>query len=122
MARTVITSASIRSIGRQKLGVQAGDFAIPTEASDAALGNAVQCTGKEILVMNNTDVGAQTVTIDAKPDSYGRDGAITDYSIPAGEIHLSEILTEEAFEQSDGMIHINTSDDLVELGILRIAD
>jgi len=121
MARTEITSAAIRQIGRQRLSVQAGDFALPTEASDPALGNAVKCTGKEILVMRNTDAGAQTVTIDARPDAYGRDGTITDYSIPAGETHLSDILTEEAFEQDDGMIHINASDALLELGVIRIA-
>ena len=69
MARTDINSSAILTIGDQGLSVAAGERDIPFEASDAANGLQTPCTGKELMVVANTDVGAQTVTSDAAPDA-----------------------------------------------------
>lgn len=51
-------------------------------ATDLA-GNTFKNTGKEIIVLQNTDVGAVTVTITSQPDEKNRLGTITAYSLPA---------------------------------------
>jgi hypothetical protein len=43
------------------------------------------CSGRDILVVNNTDGGAQTVTIVSVDDETSRSGNITAYSLAAGD-------------------------------------
>lgn len=120
MPRTTIPALQIRELGIQTVNVLAGSLDIPFGASDFTNGDQTPSTGKEVIVMSNTDALAQTVTIDAAPDAYGRDGAITTYSLAAGDVAITGVLTQQAFRQSDGMIYINTSDVDVKLAVVRI--
>jgi len=120
MARTLITANAILDMRDQDFNLGAGLADVPFEDSDAALGNATPCTGRELLIVKNNDVGAQTITIDGAALSDGRDGAITDYSLAADDIAVFKGYPQSVYRQSDGMIHINTSDDNVQLAVVRV--
>jgi hypothetical protein len=120
MARTTIPALQIRELGIQSLVVAPGALVIPFGVCDFTLGDQTPSTGKEILAFQNVAVGAKTVTIDGAPDAYGRDGAITTYSIPASGVIITGVLTQQAFRQSDGMIYINAETADVKVAVLRI--
>jgi hypothetical protein len=120
MARTAITSASIRELVAQHTTVIAGAADLDNEAGDEVDGNEVDCTGAEIVVVENTDSGAQTVTFTAAPDEIGRAGAITAYSVAAGVIAIFGPFATAGWRQTDGKLYIDVSDPLVFLGVLRI--
>ena len=120
MARTAIDAGSIVDISDpQILTVAADEADVTFDAGDNVNGNAVQLTGNELLLVSNTDAGAQTVTITAAPDSIGRTGAITSYSVGAGELAIFGPFPVANWRQSDGMLYVNVSAAAVELAILR---
>lgn len=120
MARTAITTAAILTLANQQIDVSAGAADIPMEAGDDINGNETTCTGKELVIVHNTDVGAQTVTINAAPDEFGRTGAITDYSVGVDEYAVFGPFPTTGWRQTDGKLYINVADAAVELGILRL--
>jgi len=120
MARTAITTASIRELTPQNVVVAADEADLDLEAGDDVNGNDVDCTGAELLVVKNTDVGAQTVTITAAPDEFGRAGAITTYSVGADETAVFGPFPTAGWRQTDGKLYIDVSDAAVEIGVLRI--
>lgn len=121
MPRTAIAAnAIITLISPQPLVVGAGDADIPFQDSDTANGNDTPCTGKKLLAVQNTDVGAQTVTIDAAQDGAGRDGTITTYSLAPDDVAIFGPFPTAFYRQSDGMLHIDTSDDGVKLAIIEL--
>lgn len=120
MARTPITSASIRQLIPQHTTVSAGAADLANEAGDSVDGNEVDCTGTELVIVENTDAGAQTVTFTAAPDEIGRAGAITAYSVAAGAIAIFGPFNTSGWRQTDGKLYIDVSDALVFLGVLRI--
>lgn len=119
MARTDIAAAAILDMRDQDFNLAAGEADVPFAASDQANGLQTPCTGRELVAVQNTDVGAQTVTIDGAADSVGRDGAITAYSLAADDVAVFKAYPQSVFRQTDGMIHIDTSDDLVHVAIIR---
>jgi hypothetical protein len=118
MARTALTPVAVPA--RQSVSVAADAADLAFTAGDAVEGNSVPCTGKEIVVAWNTDVGAQTITIDAPADEFAREGAITAYSIGADEIAWFGLFHADGWKQTDGTIHIDVSDAGVELAVLRV--
>jgi hypothetical protein len=120
MARTAITAASIRELSYQHTTVAADEADLATEAGDDVNGNDTPCTGKELIVVSNTDVGAQTVTFTAAPDEIGRAGSISAYSVGAGELAVFGPFSTSGWRQSDDKLYIDVSDATVEIGVLRI--
>jgi hypothetical protein len=121
MARTAIPAASIHELAAaQPLNVAANAADITFQAGDNTNGNETPCTGKDLLLVNNTDAAAQTVTIDAAPDDVGRDGSISAYSVGAGELAIFGPFPTASYRQTDGMLHIDVSAATVELAIIRI--
>lgn len=96
------------------------DFALV--AADAANGNSFQCTGKELLIVQNSGVSARTLTVTSVPGRDGRTGDITNYSIGAGEFaYFTQGLTNsKGWQQSNGMIYIAASNAEVKLAVLRL--
>lgn len=120
MARTALTPIAVTSRATVT-AVTPGDLDIEWEASDSGDGNYFTPTDKDILLVYNANVGAQTFTIDAAPDGYGRDGAITTYSLGAGEYAmLPGILKTACFQQTDGTVHLDSSSDDIKYIILSL--
>ena len=55
------------------------------QAVDPGLGNYTPLvSGKTVVLVHNTNVGAQTITFTSIADTFGRTGDITAYSLSAG--------------------------------------
>lgn len=120
MARTAITAASIRQLTPQNCTVAAGDADIAVEAGDDVNGNSVDCTGTELVVVQNSDVGAQTVTITAAPDSINRTGSIATYSLAPDDVAIFGPFPTSGWRQTDQKLYIDVSDAGVLIGIIRL--
>lgn len=120
MARTALAAPLV--LPNQSTVVVAGAQDVAFEASDAINGNSTPCTGAELVLVRNTDVGAQTVSFTARTDSFGRSGSIAAYSLAADDVAVFGPFPVEAWRQAaDSALHIDTSDASVELAVLRIA-
>ena len=102
------------------LVANSADFVWTQAGADFADGASFPLTGKEILMMRNDNVGAQTVTIDATKDKYGRLGDITAYSIGIGEYAIMPIFKTEGWKQTTGLIHFEASVTDVAFAVLRM--
>ena len=120
MARVDLTP---KQLANQVMGVTALAADIAFVAGDISVGNQVDCTGKELLLVQNTDSGAGTVTIAGKADEYGRTGSITAYSVPAGLIAVFGPFPTDAFRQVTpvaGKMNIDVSAVTMKLAVLRL--
>ena len=109
------------------LGVQtlaapiAGGHTLTFTAADPLWGNAFTCTGKEVLLVENTHAtDPQTVTIKGAPDAWGRVADITAYSLDAGQLAYFGPFPAEAFRRTDGKVWIIGSDATVKFAVIRI--
>ena len=120
MARTALTTGLVSVAARQLCDISAGAQDIPWEAGDDVEGNSFTPTGKDLLLVRNTDVGAQTVKVTAKSDEYGRSGDTGDYSLAADDVAYIGIIDVDGFKQTDGEVYIDVSDSGVELCVLAL--
>lgn len=79
-------------------------MAAPGVAGD---GVAIPWTGagKNLLLVQNTDVGAQTVTINSTADPQNRTGDITTYALAAGALAVFGPFERAGWVQPDGTIY-----------------
>jgi len=117
MARTALTPVSKAA---QTVAVVAGAADVGFVAGDDVNGNYWTPSEGDILLVQNTDVGAQTVTIDAAPDELGRDGAITAYSLAADDIALFGPFGRDGWMQTDNTVHVDVSDATVKLAVFHL--
>ena len=91
-------------------------------ASDLANGNYFLCTGREVLLVQNENAGAQTITITSVPDEKGRSEDITTYSIGIGEFAMFGVglTNSKGWKQTDGKILLQTSAVDVNLAVVRL--
>lgn len=116
MARTALTPVALSP---QTVAVTADAADVTFVAGDDVDFNDWTPSEGDILLVQNTDVGAQTVTIDAAADEVGRDGAITAYSLAADEIAIFGPFKRSAWKQVDGKIHVDVSDATVKLAVYQ---
>jgi hypothetical protein len=118
MSITAITPVQLK---QNNYAVLAGDLTLTPVALDATNGNSFTLTGKEILIVQNTDAAAHTFTITSTPDSLGRsDSSLTNYSVAANgfaSIQMSQL--SGWFQSSDGTIHLTTSSALLKAFVIR---
>jgi hypothetical protein len=90
-------------------------------AADASLGNSFKLSGHEVLLAENTDTGAQTITITSSADAKGRSQDITTYSIAAGKTAAYSFLSgQEGWIEGDGTCHVMASSALIKLSVLYV--
>lgn len=119
MSFTALTVTQLKGPGISS--VAALGLAIAPVAMDAANGNSFPMTGKEIILFQNTDVSAHTITLTSVPDGLGRSGDIATYNIPAGGFAAFDAQQVVGWIQTDGTMHISTSSALVFVAVLRHA-
>ncbi len=89
-------------------------------AVDTVNDNAFIFTGREIIVVRNTDGGPQTVTLTSAPDpTTQRTGDITTYTVGAGLFSAFLASQLAGWRQSDGRFYLTASNVAVEFAILR---
>lgn len=114
MARTSITPITA-----------AGSYAtapvqITFTAADIANFNQAVMSGKDLLLINNTDVGAQTVTVNSVSDPYSRTGDITAFSMATGTFYMVGPLFKLGWAQSGGVLFFQGSTATVKFALIQI--
>jgi len=101
------------------LPVSAGALDVTMTAADASNGNSFVTTGTEILLIQNTDSSAHTVTISSAPIN-GRTGDITTYSVPANSIAAFSFRGGlQGWQQTNGNVNLAVSSALIYFGVIR---
>jgi len=101
------------------LPVSAGALAVTMTAADASNGNSFVLTGSEILLIQNTDSSAHTVTISSVAIN-GRTGDITTYSVAANSIAAFSFRGGvSGWQQTDGTVHLAVSSALIYFGVIK---
>jgi hypothetical protein len=94
-------------------------LALALVAADASMGNSFPLTGREILIVQNTDSAAHTFTLSSVPDALGRSEDVTAYSIPANAFAVFSFRGGIAgWKQTDGTVHMTVSSALLFVAVL----
>lgn len=119
MAR-VLVAAQTTPGAYPTLPITANSRDLTFQAGDNSLGNYTSIVeGKTLVVVHNTDSGAHTVTFTSQPDTYGRSGDISSYSLGAGELGLFGPF--KALGWSDaGNLDIDCSDNTVKFAVITL--
>lgn len=72
-----------------------------------------------ILLVNNTDVGATTITITSAADPFGRTTDITAYALATLDFAMN-IFSSVGWKQSDGMLYFQASDAQVLFAVIGV--
>jgi hypothetical protein len=117
-----ITALTVNQLKQNNYAVVAGDLTVAQTALDATNGNSFVATGKEVLVIQNTDAAAHTFTLTSVPDSLGRsDASLTSYSVAASSFVAIQMNQLAGWIQSsDGTVHMTTSSALLKITVLRL--
>lgn len=120
MARTALT-AQVPLGPYPTLPLAALAAALTWAAVDNVNGNSVKSTGRELVLVNNTDVAAQTVTFASVASSpFNRTGDITTYSIPASGFAMFGPFAVDGWRQSDGNLYINATSANVKVAVISL--
>ena len=87
------------------LGANSADLTFVAAGADFADGFSYPLTGRELLLIRNDNVGAQTVTIDSVVDDKNRLGDIETYSIGIGEYAMFGPFPPHGWQQANGSLY-----------------
>ena len=104
------------------LTANSADIVFTPAGADFADGFQFVHTGREIILVRNGNVGAQTITINSVPNAKGRSGTITAYSLGAGEYAAFPPFPVDGWRQSSGYLTGAMSAADVEIAVLRLPD
>ncbi len=100
-------------------GVTQGQLSAAFTPSDPANGNLFTATGRDILIVTNTDPqisppATHYLTILSFADPSGRKADVTNYAIlPGGFVEVT-ISSSALYTQTDGNVYLNTDSAFVE--------
>lgn len=122
VAYAVVTPLTPQVLKENNYQVIAGDLALTETACDNTNGNSFPFTGREMLVVHNSDaVGAHTFTVTSVPDALGRvDTSLTSYSVPLSSIAVIHLDAVAGWRQTNGTILLACNSNLIKFGILRL--
>lgn len=116
MPRTTLTKTT--SPGPYPTTVQT----VTMTAADTTNKNQFALTGREIVIIQNTDTVARTVTITSTTDPQGRTGDISAVSLAAGAIAVVGPFGLPGWIQTDGMLYLEASAATVKFGVVTLPD
>jgi hypothetical protein len=89
--------------------------------ADVSNHNEFKFTGKEILLVWNTDASSHNLTLTSVPDEHGRSGDIASYAVAAGVISAFSFRGGSAgWLESDGHVYMQADNALVKFAILTV--
>jgi len=101
--------------------VGAGALDLVWTAADPSNLNEFPFTGRDILLVWNTDSAAHTITLTSAPDSQGRSADIATYSVGAGKISCFSFRQgASGWLQSDGHVYITGVSALLMFAIVTL--
>jgi hypothetical protein len=117
MAQTALTPVQLK---QDNYAVIAGDLTITPVVMDVANGNSFIATGREVLVIQNTDAAAHTFGITSVSDSLGRsDSSLSAYSVAANSFVAIQMSTLAGWIQPTGVVNLTSSSALLKIVVLR---
>jgi hypothetical protein len=115
MAQTALVKTPLK---QNNYAVVAGDLTTTLVASDTVNGNSFVPTGREVLIVSNTDVSAHTFTLTSVADALGRlDTSLTNYSVPAGAIAAINLTVTQGWV-AGGIVTMTSSSALLKVAVL----
>lgn len=123
MARTAVTP--IVPPGKYPtLPLSALAAAFSFTAADVPNGNQAPSTGREILLVRNTDAAPQTVTVTSSPDLLSRSGDIAAYSLPIGSVNPQFAVLGpfpvSGWKQPDGNLYFSGSSANIAFAVVQL--
>jgi len=91
-----------------------------TAAQVAANYNRFKMSGDDLLICWNSNVGAQTVTINSADDPQGRTGDLTTVAIAPAEIAVFGPMKTLGWRGADGYVTVRGSHAEVFFGVLQL--
>ena len=119
------TPLTVVTLKQNNYAVVAGDLNLTPVATDAVNGNSFPATGKEVVLLLNTDTVTHTITITSTADNYGRlDTSLTTYTVPVAAGGLSglsviEMTTLNGWVSAGQLVTMSSSSALVKIVVLR---
>ncbi len=116
------TALTIQPLKENNYPVLAGDLTLTFTACDNVNGNAFTSTGKEILIVQNSDAaGAHTFTVNSIPDQLGRsDTSLTGYSLPLSTFAVLNMNTLLGWKQNTGQIFLACNSNLIKFAVVQL--
>ena len=116
------TAIVVKDILAPFAAVGAGTADFTFAAGTITDGDTFVCTGRELLVVQNTDAGAVTITITSVVDEKNRTGDITTYSVGIGEFACFSIglTNSKGWKSTAGKVRITVSDADLKVAVLRL--
>jgi hypothetical protein len=119
MARTNI--ASQIPVGPYPAGGAVGAAAldITMTAADTSMHNEAIFSGRDLLIVQNTDSASHNLTITSAPDEHGRSTDIATYAVGAGKISVFSFRNGAAgWQQADGHIYFQGDSAMLFFAVL----
>lgn len=117
--RTAVTPQTLK--GPYTGTVNANDLLVTWTAADAVNLNQFLANGNEILLVWNTDVSSQTITLTSRTDSFGRSGDVSAYSMATNTVHAFNFRNASSgWVQADGNVYFQASSANVKFAVIRI--
>jgi hypothetical protein len=123
MARATLTPQAVAASGYPTLPLtaNAADIVFTAAGAGFADGHQFAHTGREIILVQNANVGAQTVTVSSVADpNMKRTGDITTYSVGASEFACFGPFPVDGWRQTDGNMYLAATATDVKFAILRL--
>ena len=100
--------------------IAAGNLTVTLSACDTVNGNTFTSTGREVLILQNTDTSAHVITITPVTDPYGgTNTSLTTYSLPGSSVSAVQMKYQIGWV-SGGVITIPAcSSALIKLAVLQ---
>jgi hypothetical protein len=89
--------------------------------ADTSNHNEFLFSGKEVLLVWNTDTASHNLTLTSAPDEHGRSGDVTSYAVAAGVVSAFNFRAGSAgWLESDGHVYMQGDSALLKFAILTI--
>lgn len=100
--------------------VSAGALTVTPAACDSVNGNVYNATGREILLLQNTDSSAHSITITPVADPYGGTNTqFTSYSLPANSISMVQMKYLIGWASSGQIAIPACSSNLIKIAVVQ---
>lgn len=88
-------------------------------ATDAVNGNSFVHTGRQLLLIWNSDTNPHVVTVTSVPDASGRTGDSTK-NINGGAYYVFQLFPAAGWRQTDGTIHVTSADPTLKMAVITL--
>jgi hypothetical protein len=120
-ALAVQTPLTTQVLKQNNYAVVAGDLTLTFTAMDASNGNSFFATGREVLIVQNSDASPHTFTVTSVADSLGRtDATLTSYSVAANGFAIIQFRSLLGWIQPGGQtVNMTTSSALLKIAVVQ---